>query len=81
VQDADITDGNMFPDEIEVDLDMLCALALNGVGEEVDDTDVVAIDESALQQQSMALLKELLEPIGFSHAGTNRIQPRCSTRR
>jgi hypothetical protein len=44
VQDIDITDGNAFPDELEVDLDMLCMLVLNGVGGEVDGTDVVTID-------------------------------------
>jgi hypothetical protein len=48
VQDADITDGNAFPDEVEVDIDMLCALVLNGVGGEVNGADVVAVDESAL---------------------------------
>jgi hypothetical protein len=48
VQDVDITDGNAFPDELEVDLDMLCTLVLNRVGGEVDDADVVAVDESVL---------------------------------
>jgi hypothetical protein len=48
MQDTDITDGNAFPDEVEVDLDMLCMLVLNGVGGEVDDADVVTVDESAL---------------------------------
>jgi hypothetical protein len=48
VQDANITDGNAFPDEMEVDLDMLCTLVLNGVGGEVDGTDVITVDESAL---------------------------------
>jgi hypothetical protein len=48
VKDTDITDGNTFLDEVEVDLDMLCTLVLNGVGGEVDDTVVVAVDESAL---------------------------------
>jgi hypothetical protein len=48
VQYADITDGNVFLNQVEVNLDMLHTLVLNGVGEEVDDTDVVAVDESAL---------------------------------
>jgi hypothetical protein len=43
-----ITDGNTFLNEVEVDLDMLHMLVLNGVGGEVDDTDVVAVDESPL---------------------------------
>jgi hypothetical protein len=49
VQDADITDDNVFPDKVEVDLDMLCTLVLNGVGGEVDGIAVVALDKSALQ--------------------------------
>jgi hypothetical protein len=48
VQDADITDGNAFSDEAEVDLDMLDALMLNGVSGEVDVVDVVIVDESDL---------------------------------
>jgi hypothetical protein len=34
---------------VKVDLDMLRALVLNRVGEEVDDADVVAIDDGALR--------------------------------
>jgi hypothetical protein len=51
VQDADIIDDNMFLDElVKVDLNILCTLVLNGVGGEVDGADVIAVDESALQQ-------------------------------
>jgi hypothetical protein len=48
VQDAYITDGNVFSNKVEVDLDMLHTLVLNWVGGEVDDTDIVVVDESAL---------------------------------
>jgi hypothetical protein len=48
MQDTDITDGNVFPDEVEVDLDMLNMLVLNEIGGEVDGTDIVTVDESAL---------------------------------
>jgi hypothetical protein len=48
VQDADITDGNTFLDEVDVDLDMLRTLVLNEVDGEVDDADIVTVDESAL---------------------------------
>jgi hypothetical protein len=57
VQDADISDGYAFPHKMEVDLDMLRALVLNVVGREVDDIDVIAVDEGALRQRSMELLK------------------------
>jgi hypothetical protein len=67
VQDADIIDGNTFLDEVEVDLDMLHTLVLNGVGGEVDSADVVGVDESALGQRSMELLEELPEPTSFNH--------------
>jgi hypothetical protein len=33
---------------VEVDLDMLHTLVLNGVGGEIDGADVVTVDESAL---------------------------------
>jgi hypothetical protein len=48
VQDTDITDDNAFPNEVKVNLDMLCTLVLNRIGREVDDTVVVTIDDSAL---------------------------------
>jgi hypothetical protein len=57
VQDTDITDGHAFPHKVEVNLDMFRALILNVVGGEVDGYDIVAIDESALRQQSIELLK------------------------
>jgi hypothetical protein len=57
VQDADITDGHTFPHKVEVDLNMLHALMLNGIGGEVDNIDVVAVDEGALPQWNMEFLK------------------------
>jgi hypothetical protein len=47
----------VFLYKVEVDLDMFHALVLNEVGGEVDDADVVAVDECALCQRSMELLK------------------------
>jgi hypothetical protein len=57
VQDADITNRHAFPQKVEVDLDMLRVLVLNEVGGELDGTDVVVVDEDALHQWSMELLK------------------------
>jgi hypothetical protein len=57
MQNADITDGHAFLHKVEVDLNMLHALVLNGVGGEVDSADVVTIDEDALRQRSVELLK------------------------
>jgi hypothetical protein len=68
VQDVDVNDGNTFLDKVEVDVNMLCALILNGVGGEVDGADIVIVDESALRQWSMELREEPPEPTTFSHA-------------
>jgi hypothetical protein len=57
MQDADITDSHTFPHKVEVDLKILHALMLNEIGGEVDDADVVTVDEGALRQQSVELLK------------------------
>jgi hypothetical protein len=48
LQDTDVTDGNAFPNEVEIDLDMLRTLVLNRVGGEVDGADIIIVDESAL---------------------------------
>jgi hypothetical protein len=47
VQDADITDGSAFSNEV-VDLNMLRMLVLNGVGGVVDDANIITVDKSAL---------------------------------
>jgi hypothetical protein len=57
VQDADITDGHAYPHKVELDLVMLHTLVLNGVCGEVDGTDVVTVDEGALRQCRVELLK------------------------
>jgi hypothetical protein len=41
---------------------MFDALMLNGVGGEVHDTDVVAVDESALIRQTLVLMEQLAQP-------------------
>jgi hypothetical protein len=80
VQDVDITDGHAFLHKVEVDLDMLHALVLNGLGGEVDGADVVVVDEGALRQQSMELLKELPQPAGLHHAIGHGLALSLSTR-
>jgi hypothetical protein len=57
VQDADIIDGHAYPHKVELDLVMLHTLVLNGVCGEVDGTDVVTVDEGALRQWRVELLK------------------------
>jgi hypothetical protein len=49
VQYVDITNGHVFPHEVEADLNMLDTLVLDEVGGEVDDTNVITVDESTLR--------------------------------
>jgi hypothetical protein len=57
VQDTDIINDHVFPYKVEVDLNMLRVLVLNGVGEEVYDTDIAVVDEGALCQWIVELLR------------------------
>jgi len=50
MEDADITSGNVLPNEVQIDLDVLGSLMLNGVGGHVDGTDVVAVDQGCAAQ-------------------------------
>jgi len=58
MENVDITSSNSFADEVEVDLDVLGALMLNGVGD-VHGADVVAVDQDGAAKQSMEFLEEL----------------------
>jgi hypothetical protein len=49
-------------DEVEIELDMLRALMLYGVGGEVHGTDVVKVDKGAPRQRTVQLLEELTKP-------------------
>jgi hypothetical protein len=68
---VNITNGNVFLDEVKVNFNMLYTLVLDGVGWEVDVADIVTVDESVLQQRSIELLQELSEPTCFNHAIDN----------
>jgi hypothetical protein len=49
MQDVDIIDGHAFLHKVEVDLDLLRALVLNGIGGEVDRANIVTVEEGALR--------------------------------
>jgi hypothetical protein len=67
VKHTDISNGVALADEVQVDLNMLCALVLDRVGGEVDDANVVAIDKSASRQQTVELLEKLTKPDRLGH--------------
>jgi hypothetical protein len=44
MEDADLADGDLLSNKVEINLHMLGVLMLNGVGGEIDDVDVVTVD-------------------------------------
>jgi hypothetical protein len=44
---ADLINDNLLSDKMKINLHMLGALILNGVGGEVHDADIVTVDEGA----------------------------------
>jgi hypothetical protein len=45
MKNSNIIDGDALAHEVKIDLDVLCALMLDGVGGEVHGTDVVVVDQ------------------------------------
>jgi hypothetical protein len=46
VEDTNVPDGNALTNKVEINLDMIGVLVLDGVGGEVDGADVVTVDQS-----------------------------------
>jgi hypothetical protein len=47
-RDMNISDGDTLANEVEINLNMLRALMLDGVGGEVDCANVIAVDQGSL---------------------------------
>ena len=62
-----IADGDSVAHEVQVNLHVLRPLMLNGVGGEVHNVDVVAVDECALGERAVELRQELSEPGRLRH--------------
>jgi hypothetical protein len=67
VEDTNVPDGNAA-DKVKINLNMLGALVMNGVGGEVDDADIVTVDQSDSRQGAMKLHKQLSKPTRRCHA-------------
>jgi hypothetical protein len=78
--DADIPDNNMLTNKVKIDLDMLHPLMLDGVGREVDDADVVAVNHGIPGEGTMKLLEKLAYPARLSHPISNTPVLSLSTR-
>jgi hypothetical protein len=48
MEDTNLADGNLLSDKMKINLYILGALMLNGVGEEVYNADIITVDKGAL---------------------------------
>jgi hypothetical protein len=67
VEDTNVLDGNALINKMKINLNMLGVLVLNGLGGEVDGTDVVAVDQSGPWQRTVQLHKQLSNATRFYH--------------
>jgi hypothetical protein len=67
MEDVDLTDGNLHSDKMKINLHMLGALMLNGVGGEIHSTDVITLDKGTLRWRGLELMEQLSQPSGLSH--------------
>jgi hypothetical protein len=63
MEDKDLTDGNLLSDKIKINLHMLVALMLNGVGGEVSGADIVVVDMCAPRRRGLELVEQLTQPV------------------
>jgi hypothetical protein len=59
MEDADLTDDNLLSNKIKINLHMLGALMLNGVGGEVYGVDIIVVDEGAPRWWGLELVEQL----------------------
>jgi hypothetical protein len=64
MEDADLANDNILSDKMKINLHMLSALMLNGVGGEVHDADVVTVDKGAPRRWGLELVEQLSQPSG-----------------
>jgi hypothetical protein len=63
-----LTDGNLLSDKMKINLHMLGALMLNGVGGEVHCADIVTVDKCAPRRRGLEIVEQLSQPSDLSHA-------------
>jgi hypothetical protein len=66
MEDADLAGGNLLLDKMKINLHMLGALMLNGIGGEVHDADIVTVDKGAPRRQGLELVEQLSQPSGIT---------------
>jgi hypothetical protein len=71
VQNVNFPNDDLVTDEVEINLNMLCALMLNWVGCQVDDTDIIATNMCATGQRGVQLHEQLAKPTSLCNTNGN----------
>jgi hypothetical protein len=71
MDDVNLADDNLLSNKMKINLHMLGALMLNGVGGEVHGANVIAVDKGAPRQRGLKLVEQLSQSSSLSHAVGN----------
>jgi hypothetical protein len=71
MEDANLADGNLLSNKMKINLHMLGALMMNGVGGEVHGADAVTVENGAPRRRGLEVVEQLSQPSGLSHAVGN----------
>jgi hypothetical protein len=71
MEHPNLSQSNLLAYKVDVDLDMLHAMVMNGVGGHVDSTDIITIDDCRRRDGCMEFLEQLTKPTGLSHSVHN----------
>jgi hypothetical protein len=67
MQHANLAHGNTIVNKVQIDLDVLGALVLDGVRQHVDSANIVAEHNRSWRRWSMKLVEELTNPSSLSN--------------
>jgi hypothetical protein len=67
VKNSNVTESNLPTNKVDVQLDVLCATMMNGVGGEVDSGDIVAEDDGGLVNRIGKHGEKLTKPSALSN--------------
>jgi hypothetical protein len=67
VKNSNVTESNLLTNKVDVQLNVLGATMMNGIGGEVDNGDVVAEDSGGLVNRTGELRENLTKPSALSN--------------
>lgn len=66
-----MVERNFVAHKVNIYLDMLCALVLDGIGSEINGGDIVTVNKNGGRRRAVEFSEQLMEPGCFSHNISN----------